>query len=563
MTKKQSAGDEPMQKKDTAKKCTDLDDDYISYPWESCLSFLPDAGQMKELDAHTIRDLGILSPVLMERAALSVYERIRSLRLSKKVDPNKAILIVCKSGNNGADGLALARMLIQDGADVYVHLAGASKRRSPEYAMQLASLKKILTEYGREEGRIWEDENDPSLSFSIIVDAMFGVGLSRPLSSEDAALVGKLNRMDAYRIAVDIPSGILAGTGQLAGDIAFRANETVTFACAKPGLFLYPGAKYSGHIYVADIGISLRPLAKDRRVICTADVDDLAALLPARPSDSHKGTNGKILLIAGCREMSGAAYLAALGAYMAGAGYVRIYTHTANKDVLRSALPEALISVYDTWNETELDRLLDGCDVVCIGSGIGRSEDAARIVSHVLTCATCPVILDGDGLYFVACDQALLHARPNRSLILTPHILEMSRLCHLTAKEIKADPVGAVYRFADVLPHVTLVLKDARSYIYQNGRRLFLHTGGTDAMAKAGSGDVLAGIIAALTAAGCPPYEAGILGVCLHGAGGVEAWKEKGNYAVMASDTARCAGKVMGRLLQKRKETDRSISHGA
>lgn len=542
---------------------------------ENGISFLPTGEQMGALDRHTIEELHIPSLVLMERAALAVFDTIS--RLGKKAkSAGRKVLIVCGSGNNGADGLALARMCVQAQYDVTVWTAGDHARQSEQYQTQLHILHSVIQEYSLSSARKAvictkepeDDQHGEDDVYNIVVDALFGVGLSRPLSERHKKLIRRLNRMSGVRVAVDIPSGVHSVTGTILGE-AFHADETVTFECVKRGMILYPGAKYCGEITRASIGISTEILKNDKKTAWTSTVDHMGSLLPKREADSNKGTNGKALLIAGCEQMSGAAYLAALGAYSTGVGYVKIYTHRLNRDILQGKIPEALVSVYDDEADGETaknpEHLFGWCDAVCIGSGLGTSERAEQLVLYTLRNCGKPVVLDGDALNITARhlnlqdggepddDWSRYFCDRDRPVILTPHVREMSRLAGCCDDEIKRDPVEAAQKFADRFPGVVVVLKDARTVVCQTEKRPFIHYGGTSAMAKAGSGDVLAGICLSLAAQKCSAYETAVLSVCLHGAGGVCAQKKSGQFAVMASMTAVEAGKVMDGLWRNEK----------
>ncbi len=308
--------------------------------------------QMKALDENTIRGMHIPSAVLMERAALAVADQIREL-------PGEypRVLVVCGSGNNGGDGLAIARLLQLQGINTEIYLAGDPEKMTPETARQLESVKCYQVPVTN--NPVWDE-------YTVIVDAIFGVGLSRPVGGHYAELIRQMNNAKAFKVAVDIPSGISGDTGELLGT-AFMADLTVTFAYIKRGLCLYPGRKYAGKVVTADIGIYDKD-AKGSKLAANAawyiEERDLAQL-PQRASDGNKGTFGSGSFVAGSKGMCGAAYLCAAAALYAGTGMVKIQTEEENRIPLQTLLPEAMLTC--EFNQLENEKNLDWCDVLVIG----------------------------------------------------------------------------------------------------------------------------------------------------------------------------------------------------
>ena len=272
----------------------------------------------------------------------------------------------------------------------------------------------------------------PDEEYDVIIDGIFGVGLTRDVSGIHKEVIGKLNRKDAYRIAVDIPSGVDAGTGRVLGT-AFLANLTVTFGLSKIGLVLYPGAAYSGEVVVKDIGFPKMAVDEVDPGGFTYEEGD-QKLIPARNPDSHKGTYGKVLIVAGSMNMAGAAFLSGSAAYKAGSGLVRIFTKEENRVILQTLLPEAILTTYTGIGDgvPALSEAMDWADVILFGPGIGRGETVEWFLHLVRDNAKVPVVIDADGLNEIS-------AMDNRGsdflngfstpVILTPHMLEMSRLC--------------------------------------------------------------------------------------------------------------------------------------
>ncbi len=500
------------------------------------MKYLPTGGQMKQADQYTIGTLGVPSLTLMERAADACVKVIQ-----EEVPDLSRVLVVCGSGNNGGDGLAIARMLAGEGISVQVLLAGNPDHFTEEVRHQGI----LLDEAGVTPVREWKDE-----AYSLIVDALFGVGLCRDIEGEYAQIIDKMNACDCAKLAVDIPSGISADTGAVMGS-AFKADLTVTMQEIKRGLLLYPGQSYAGRIIPADIGIDTRPFDENLAVACMLeggkneeDANDYSGLLPLRRPDTNKGSYGKLLVISGSKGMSGAAFFNACAAYTAGAGLVRIYTAEANRQILQTLLPEAIITTYTSFDEGELMKLLKWADAVCVGSGLGTSDKAGRIVETVLENVEVPCLVDGDGLNLIAAHKRYYERMETGSFVFTPHMKEMSRLTGKTVAEIRNDRFGILDDFVN-RHQLTCVLKDARTVIQTAGDRPYLNVTGNAAMAKAGSGDVLAGIIAGLLAQGLSCTDAALLGTYLHGRGGDLVREQKGSISVLARDLIEGLAQVL------------------
>lgn len=493
------------------------------------MRYLPDGEQMKEADSFTIHTIGTRSLELMERAAAACVDVIQ-----KKGSDLTHICVVCGSGNNGGDGFAVARMFQTKGFRVTAVMVGNPEHCTSETAYQKESFEKaggrICDEFAADE-------------YSIIIDAVFGVGLNREITGRYYELIRKMNETDAVKAAVDIPSGISAHTGAVMG-IAFRADYTVTFQMEKLGLVLSPGREYAGEVVTADIGIAEDVLCKDKGTAYTLDLEEYIKMLPERKPDSNKGTYGKVLIIAGSEGMSGAAYLNARAAYRVGAGLVQIYTSEKNRIILQTQLPEAIVKTYDFYDEGELRRLLTQADVICIGSGIGTGDKSKKLLQTTLENAEVPCIIDADGLNLMAEHRKLLDEIKGRDIILTPHMKEFARLTETEVTDIRSDRLNALKKFVEKY-EVTCILKDSRSMILSPGERACVNLSGCAAMAKAGAGDVLAGITAGLAGQGLGMYEAALLGVYLHGCAGEYAAKEQGSYSVLAGEIADAAGKVI------------------
>ena len=483
------------------------------------MRYLPNGTQMSQADSFTIKETGIPSLVLMERAALKTVEVMHT----HGIDTSRP-LVVCGSGNNGGDGFAIARLLTEEGASARILFAGRESSLSEECRVQ----KKIAENLGI--GIITEI---PEEEYTVIIDAVFGVGLSREISGKYADIIAWMNEQNCSKVAVDIPSGVSSATGKILG-IAFHADLTVAMACVKAGCEMYPGKYSAGETVAVPIGIDPEFFSSDENVCITYDRCDIPELLPERKADSHKGSYGRVLMITGSSGMAGAAYLSAKAAYAVGAGLVQIYTAQENRAILQQLLPEAIISCYQEYDEEKLTQLLDWADVVCIGCGLGTGKISRRILEGTLNRVSVPCIIDAGGLNLLSRKMNLLEKMCS-PVILTPHMKEMSRLTGYSVNDLSDRRLEIIREFTEKYPAVC-VLKDSRTFIKEKGRHPFFNLAGNSTMAKAGSGDVLAGVITGLSAQGMPAYESAALGVYLHACGGDEAKEAKGSYSVLARD---------------------------
>lgn len=495
------------------------------------MQYIPDAIQMKEADQYTIQKIGIPSLELMERAAVSCVEVMKEKNLNLS-----HVCVVCGSGNNGGDGFAIARLLAYDNKRVTVVMAGNMERCTHETMYQIEELRKTGTEI--------VNEFTP-YEYSMIVDAVFGVGISRNIEGHYKELMEHLNQCSCIKFAVDIPSGISADNGKILG-IAFNADYTVTFQAQKQGHLFYPGKEYCGEVITKDIGIREAYFEENLKVSIVYDSKDYRKMLPVRKEDSHKGTYGKLLIIAGSKGMSGAAYMNAMSAYMSGAGLVQIYTVEENRVILQSLLPEAIITTYESYDEKQLIDKISWADTICIGSGIGMSDISRKILKTVIYEADVPVVIDADGLNILGEHLWYLDKKKHNQYILTPHMKEMSRLTGADIGTIKLERNRVIESFT-TKHQLTCVLKDSRTVIKSPKERLIINTSGNSAMAKAGSGDVLAGIIAGLLVQTKSSHQSAVLGTYLHGKCGDMARREKGSYSVLARDLIECISMVYKR----------------
>ncbi len=476
--------------------------------------------EMQLCDANTSAHFKIPPLVLMERAALVFVEELKR----RRIDTGKT-LVLCGSGNNGGDGMAVARLLALEHQDVTVVFAGNPAHATEQNRRQ----RQILDAYG-----ILIQEDVPDGDYSLVIDAVFGVGLSRPVEGHYATLLAEANQMDGVKVALDIASGVNADDGQVLGE-GFHADLTITFAFLKRGQLLYPGSAYSGSVVCLSMGIDEHGFLEKKPQMAALEYQDLK-LLPKRLAYSNKGTYGKLLLIAGSAGMAGAAVLAARAAYAAGCGYVRVVTPKENRVIMQTAVPEAVLTLYEPGDADGLpwEELFAWADSVVAGPGLGTGDTALTLVRHVLAQKNLPAVLDADALNLLALHRELLPGMPTQTIV-TPHLGEMARLAQTTVEEIQKKLANTAARFAKEYRAVC-VLKDARTVTALPGGDLYINCSGNDGMASAGSGDVLSGIIGSLLVQNIPAPLAAPLGAYVHGLAGDLMAGKIGKAGLFASD---------------------------
>ncbi len=487
------------------------------------MKYLVNAEEMRRYDENTIERIGIPGLVLMERAALAALGAVER-HCSGLQAGERSALILAGVGNNGGDGLALARLLCEAGFSVEVWIAGDPGKASKQWESQ----RRILENYPVETG------TKPRRSeYTVLIDALFGVGLSREIAGEYREALELYGRLSGYRIALDLPSGVDSDTGVIRG-IAPVADETVAFGFCKRGLVLYPGCEYAGKVTVAEIGITQRSFLGTEPGMFFLD-EAPGELLPAREKSGNKGTFGKVLLAAGSVNMAGAAVLAAKAAYRIGAGMVKVITPEENRVILQTAVPEALLG-----KRTELEESLEWADVIAVGPGLGKGPEAYACLKRIIGSGGKPLVIDADGLNLLAGAPELMEELAKggalgRETVLTPHMGELSRLTGMPVSRLKEDPAGYGTELAKRL-HCVVAAKDARTFVCRPDGPVCVNVSGNSGMAAAGSGDVLTGVIAGLLAQGMEAFPAAAAGVRLHGLAGDAASAEKGEHACMAGD---------------------------
>ncbi len=499
------------------------------------MEYVLTASEMKKCDESAIREYGIASLVLMERAALETANAVLA-----KYGTDIYVGVFAGCGNNGGDGIAVARILQEHGIRVEINMIGENKKLTEETKTQLETAKKlgIPIYYGVEH-----------TLYDVIIDAIFGIGLIRAVEGKHRKAIEEINASKAHVVAVDIPSGVNTDDGTIMG-CAVKAELTVTFSYRKIGLMLYPGASCAGEVVCVPIGIP-RALTDKKRTGVVTFTDKAADLkLPDRSPSGNKGTFGKVFLAAGSRSMGGACQLCALAAYRIGAGMVRVFTAEENRESLLRKLPEAIVDTYKDADDGEplsererqvLQNGLEWADVIAIGPGLSLTNRASDILRTVMQYSGKPMVMDADALNLLAKNEALLEElqfgrrRSDAGIVLTPHLGEFARLMKYPVSEIKKDLLGTCKAFTKKYD-VSLVCKDARTVITKRGKLTYLNSSGNNGMATAGSGDVLTGVVSGLLAQGMTGFEAAVIGTYAHGLAGDYARENASSYYIMAQD---------------------------
>jgi hydroxyethylthiazole kinase-like uncharacterized protein yjeF len=490
------------------------------------------ANEMREIDRLTQADYDIPADLLMEKAALAALEVMEQTEGDLT---GKRVYLCCGRGNNGGDGLALARLLMDKQAQVTVILAAEPASYTGLAEVNLKRAQRfgvaIVT---------WKGYDKTGLEKAdLVVDALLGTG-SRGVPRETIArLIVAVNELKKPVFALDLPSGIGVDTGQVNG-VAVKAMTTITFGLPQPGLLIYPGAEYAGKVVVASLGFP-RPLldSGDLNLNYLSRVE-VRALLPRRKAAAHKGANGHLLIIGGSPGMTGAVGLAARGALRGGSGLVTIG--------LRDCVcPEKPTEAILTGWEGLPDRL-ETYDGIVIGPGMSTAADGRELLIRLLENSRVPLLIDADGLNLLARETDQLK-KCGVPLVLTPHPGEMARLTGLEIKEIQSDRLGIARHYAGQWG-VVLVLKGARTIIALPDGTAYINLTGNAGMATAGTGDVLAGMAGALAVQGIPHGHAAVLGAYLHGLAGDLAAEDRGPAGMIAGDVADHIPEAYRRILE-------------
>lgn len=504
---------------------------------------LLDAAAMRELDRRAIKELGIPGPVLMENAGRGAADLVCSRWGGLFPGP---VTVLAGKGNNGGDGFVIARHLRNRGWLVQTVALAAEETFSGDAALNLAVLRRSGAPLHFAADAVALAATLPRFSGSrLLVDALFGTGLSSEVLGHYAAAIDWINAAGVPVLAIDIPSGVDASSGRILGR-AVRADMTATFACAKPGQVLYPGAECTGELTVVDIGIPTTLVAEHAgERLCFVDTASAAELLPPRPAQGHKGTFGHLLVVAGSSGKAGAAALTAEAGVRSGTGLVTVAAPATVQATLAVKLTEAMTEALpeqsgalDATSWERLAELWPGKDALALGPGLGQTPPTMALVRRLLRTCPVPLVIDADGLNAIAGDLAALAECPGPPPVLTPHPGEMARLAALSIADIEADRLGIARDFA-MRHRVVLVLKGARTVVADPAGHVSINGSGNPGLASGGMGDVLTGLIGGLLAQGMSPANAALLGVHLHGLAADRLAATLGTAGLSARDVIR------------------------
>ena len=509
------------------------------------------AAQMREADRYTIEDIGIPSLVLMENAGRQV---VAAMEASYEVQLAGRVAVLCGRGNNGGDGFVVARTLLQRGVETLVCVIGSLADVRGDAGTNLAILGQLgVTVVEIADEQRWELHFSEISKCSLIVDAIFGIGLRSPLGGMLETVVADVNASDIPVVSIDLPSGISADTPQLIGD-CIDASMTVTLGALKLPLVLPPGEAYAGDVVIADIGIPHAVFeALEGPHVELLTPEQMRHLVSPRAADSHKGDFGRVTVVAGSWGKTGAAHLTGMAALHSGAGLVTVATPESCLPIVASMGPELMTeplaeSAGRTIAAAALDRLLElDHDVIACGPGLGRHDDVAQFVRGLIARATVPLVLDADAITVLAGDSDVLTGSEERDLIITPHPGEMARLIGTSVEHVQANRLQVANEFASSR-RVYVVLKGHRTIIATPEGRVFINPTGNPGMATGGTGDVLTGMIAAWLAQLLDAEAACRLAVFLHGIAGDLAEASEGQVAMTATDMVDLLGSALTHL---------------
>lgn len=507
------------------------------------------AEQMQAIDRHTIDDFGIPGITLMENAGVGIIQELqrRFPDLS-----HKKIFIFCGKGNNGGDGFVIARHLFSLDSEVRVLLAGKLSELKGDAATNAVSARKI---------GIQVDELDPdSLNrhdhklrhCDIIIDAVFGTGLNKPVAGFMEKVIDKINQFEKFVVSVDINSGVDSESGQLMGPHV-KSDLTLALACWKQSHLLHPSAGVMKETRLIDIGIPEKARVKQNIRVHQCEEEDIKSYFQKRNPNSHKGDYGHVLVLAGSRGKEGAAGLTALAVLRSGAGLCTLALPASCQkavhpmEVMTAPLPETANGTLSLQAKEPILDLLKDKSALAIGPGITTDPETVALIGEILPLIQCPLVLDADALNAISSHKDWLE-KLKPETVLTPHPKEMSRLTGVSTQEIQRNRVATAAQFATE-HSLTLVLKGSPTLIALADGSVTINPTGNAGMATGGSGDVLTGIIAGLMAQGLAPCSASIAGSYIHGQAGDHFAETESQTTLIAGDLLRCLPESLKRIL--------------
>jgi len=501
--------------------------------------------QMRDADRRTITEVGIPSAVLMENAGRQV---VAAMERHLPGLGDLRVAVVCGKGNNGGDGFVVARALEASGVETGVYLLVPASKIEGDARANLSALEAVgVSVVDVAEPDAWAAHLPEIGACDVVVDALFGTGLTRPLEGRWRTVVSDLNASGVTIVSVDLPSGLSADSARLIGE-TIDATLTVTLGAPKLPLLVPPAATQAGDVVVADIGIPdavIGALDGPRLEVITREW--ARDVIEPRSDDIHKGDCGRVLIVAGSTGKTGAARLAALGALRSGAGLVTVATPRACQSVVSTLMPEYMTLGLDESADGMVAAeavemvLAERCDVLAVGPGLGQGPGVRAFVRALVERARVPLVIDADGLNAFADDAAGLAGRDGSDVIITPHPGEMARLVGTTIDHVQTHRVEVARELATTRA-LFVVLKGARTVVATPDGAVLINMTGNPGMATGGTGDVLTGVVAAWVAQLLDAETACALAVCLHGLAGDLAATKQGEVALIASDLANHLG---------------------
>ncbi|MEW5801919.1 MAG: NAD(P)H-hydrate dehydratase [bacterium] len=497
------------------------------------------ARQMQALDRYTIEEIGLPGIVLMENAGRQVVAKM----LQHFSDlPQRRVTIVCGKGNNGGDGLVVARHLSAMAADVRIFLLAEPESLSGDAKTNIRIIQKLnlaLSTILTPEDL--HNQQEALLDTDILVDALFGTGLTPPVRGLAAEVIELLNGAGKPIVSIDLPSGLSADLAYFSGP-HIDASLTVTFALPKLAHVLPPACLSCGKLEIVDIGIPEVAVQKEKIQLDLIDAPSLQNCWPRRPLESHKGTYGHLLVLAGSLGKTGAAYLTSQSGARVGTGLVTLgIPESLNTimemkltEVMTYPLPETDEKTFSASALTAIEGLLPRMSALAIGPGVGVHPEVKELVSWIIHKASIPVVLDADGINVLAAQSGILK-EAKQPIVLTPHPKELSRLLGIDLQAIIGNRLEMSRRAAMEL-NCYVLLKGFRSLVADPEGNVFINPTGNPGMATGGTGDVLTGVIGGLLAQGVPKLQAVLAGVYLHGFSGDLVREHKGEYGLLAAD---------------------------
>jgi hydroxyethylthiazole kinase-like uncharacterized protein yjeF len=483
------------------------------------------AEQIRAWDQYTIQQEPVASIDLMERAAAKCVEWLEKNHYS-----GKNFVLFCGKGNNGGDGLALARMLRDKDNEILVYITETGNKGTDDYETNLHRLQNTAN------AAIHFIKSEPDFPVlkpgSVIIDALFGSGLTRPLEGMISKLVKTINHSGCEIIAVDMPSGLFTDKSSKSHTV-INASHTLSFQCYKPAFLVAENAAAMGTVHILDIGLKKDFPATAESKMELVDGELIRSIYKPRNLFAHKGNFGHALFIAGSHGKMGAAVLAAKACLRSGVGLLTCHIPQCGYDILQTAVPEAMVNTdFNSSFITSIEYNLAGFNAAGVGPGIGTASETRRFLKNFFTAFKKPVVLDADGLNCISMEKDLLKEIPAGS-ILTPHPKEFERL--FGESENDFERIDKALALAGLL-NCLIILKGHHTFIATPSGRGYFNATGNAGMATAGSGDVLTGILTGLLAQGYAPENAAILGVYLHGLAGDIAAKKHSQEAMLAGD---------------------------